>query len=116
MAPQFVAARLDVPKELQDELGKLIVLLARERVFLYLHCSVFLSLNLFGFWSALKAYHDFVCDDLTKFIMALTPLMFINSLALFFLSPIKGTKREIARLKERVSYVRFQMDYNSFFN
>jgi hypothetical protein len=47
--------------------------------------------------------------------MAFTPLFFINSIALACLSPIKGTKREIARLKEKLTYVKFQVEYQNLF-
>ena len=96
-------------------MGQLIVLLARERLFLYMHCFIFLSMNLTGFYFALTAYHGFIGDELTRFVVALIPMTVINLLALACLIPIKGTKREIARLKERISHVRFQIDYRSFF-
>jgi hypothetical protein len=52
-------------------------------------------------------------DEVTKFIMALTPLTFINFVALSCLAPIKGTRREIARLLEKKQYVQFQMEYSN---
>ena len=44
--------------------------------------------------------------------MAGTPLMFINIPVLMSLVPINGTRKEIAKLKEKLSYVRFQIEFN----
>jgi hypothetical protein len=114
-APKFVKPQTDVPVELKQELGKLIVMLARERMFLYFQVCCFLAVNLFGFYLAMRAYNEYLGDDVTKFIISLTPMMFINTLALVILCPIKGTKREIARLKEKLSYLKFQIDYRNVF-
>lgn len=43
--------------------------------------------------------------------MALFPLLFVNGVALGSLVPIKGTKKEIARLKERMTYLHYQIEY-----
>jgi hypothetical protein len=115
-APKFasVAPQIThVDPALRAELTKHVVLLARERLFLYLHCINFLIINAFGFWLSLKAYNEYNADELTKTIIALTPLMFINSLALVCLSPIKGTKIEIARLKEKVKYIKVQIEFRN---
>jgi hypothetical protein len=115
-APRFakVAPQIThVDPTLRAELAKNILLLARERLFLYLHCLNFLAINLFGFWLSLKAYNEYNADELTKTVIALTPLMFINSLGLVCLSPIKGTKLEIARLKEKIKYIRVQIEYRN---
>lgn len=114
-APSFAKPKTDVPQELKEELAKLIVLLARERLFLYMHCGIFLSANLFGFYIAMRAYNGYIGDEMTKLLMALTPLLFINAIALCCLAPIKGTKREIARLKEKLTYVKFQIEYRNVF-
>lgn len=114
-APSFVKPKTDVPKELKEELAKLIVLLARERMFLYMHCGIFLCANLFGFYVAMRCYNGFIGDEMSKLMMAMTPLLFINAVALAGLSPIKGTKREIARLKEKLTYVKFQIEYRNVF-
>lgn len=102
-----------VTPEMREELGKMMVLLARERIFLILHCLNFLFINSVGFWLALKAYNEYNADEITKTVIALTPLMFINSFALVCLSPIKGTKIEIGRLKEKIKYLRIQIEYSS---
>jgi hypothetical protein len=114
-APKFVKPHTEVPLELKQELGKLIVLLARERMFLYFQVACFLAINMIGFYLAMRAYNEYAGDEVTKFIISLTPMMFINTLALVILCPIKGTKREIARLKEKLSYVKFQIDYRNVF-
>jgi hypothetical protein len=113
--PTFAKPKTDVPQELKDELAKLIVLLARERIFLYMHCGIFLTANLFGFYVAMRCYNGFIGDEMSKLIMAMTPLLFINAIALACLAPIKGTKREIARLKEQLTYVKFQIEYRNVF-
>jgi len=113
--PKFVKPHTEVPLELKQELGKLIVLLARERMFLYFQVGCFLVINMVGFYLAMRAYNEYVGDEVTKFIISLTPMMFINTLALVILCPIKGTKREIARLKEKLSYLKFQIDYRNVF-
>lgn len=107
--PQALSAAMD---ELNEEQDKLIILLVRERLFLYMHWLIFLATNLFGVWLALKCYHEYVADEMTRLMMASTPLLYINCTALICLVPIKGTRREIARLKERLNFLRFQMEYN----
>jgi hypothetical protein len=114
-APTFAKPKTEVSQELKEELAKLIVLLARERIFLYMHCGIFLTANLFGFYIAMRAYNGYIGDEMTKLLMSLTPLLFINAIALACLAPIKGTKREIARLKEKLTYVKFQIEYRNVF-
>jgi len=109
VAPQIT----HIDPALRAELTKHVVLLARERLFLYLHCVFFLIINAFGLWLSLKAYNEYNADELTKTIIALTPLMFINSLGLVCLSPIRGTKIEIARLKEKIKYIRVQIEFRN---
>jgi len=115
-APKFAAVApqiTHVDPALRSELAKNIMLLARERMFLYMHCLFFLCINAFGFWLSLKAYNEYNADELTKTIIALTPLMFINTLGLLCLAPIKGTKNEIARLKEKIKYIRVQIEFRN---
>lgn len=109
VAPRAVPGAI---AELREEQAKLLILLVRERLFLYLHWLGFLSTNLFGIWLALKCYNEYLGDEMTRLMMASTPLLYINLLTLLFLLPIKGTRREIARLKERLNYSKFQMEYN----
>lgn len=113
--PNFAIAGIPVDnphsKELIEEANKLTFLLARERLFLYMHWLVFIVVNLFGFWVAWKCYFDFVGDEMSKMMVASTPFLFINSIALISLVPIKGTRSEIAKLKERLSYIRFNIEF-----
>ena len=100
-----------VNKELQAEAAKLIVLLARERLFLVFHIGLYLSLNLIALMLANKCYTEFIGDEVSKFIMAMTPFIAINVCALVCIVAIRGTRKEIARLKERISYVRFKLEF-----
>ena len=109
VAPRPVPAAV---AHLNEEESKLTVLLVRERLFLYMHWLIFLSANIFGLWLTLKCYHEYMADEMTRIMMACTPLMYINLLALVCLVPIKGTRRSIAGLKEKLNYVKFQREYN----
>jgi hypothetical protein len=102
-----------VPPALISEMESLNASLIRERFFLVMHCVIFLVCNLIGFYLAMACYYGMHGDEVTKFIMALTPLTFINFVALSCLAPIKGTRREIARLLEKKQYVQFQMEYSN---
>jgi hypothetical protein len=104
--------RKAIPPELKKEYRKLTTLLARERFFLLAHYLIFLCANLFGFWTSFKAYNElFYADEISRTVMALFPLFFINCVALGCLVPIKGTKHEITRLKERLAYLHYQIEY-----
>ncbi|MBI4532300.1 MAG: hypothetical protein HY711_00010 [Candidatus Melainabacteria bacterium] len=98
-------------QEFQQELGKIIVLLARERLFLYFHWLTFLALNASGVVISFKCYFGYLGDELTRLMMASTPLLYVNCLALLCIVPIRGTRKEIARLKERLNFVKFQIEY-----
>lgn len=100
--------------ELSAELGGLLTLLLRERIFLVIHCIIFLLVNLFGFSLSIECYTGYIGDEATKIVMAMTPLMFINTIGLACMSPIRGTKKEIARIKEKIQYVRFRMDFEGW--
>lgn len=102
-----------VSPKLVSEMESLNASLVRERIFLVMHCIIFLVCNLIGFYLAMACYYGMHGDEVTKFIMALTPLTFINFVALSCLAPIKGTRREIARLLEKKQYVQFQMEYSN---
>jgi len=115
-APSFATvaqSHVRGPNEgLRVEAGKLMLLLARERLFLYIHWLFFLGINAFGVWTALKCYNEYFGDDMTRIMMGSTPILYINSLSLLCIVPIHGTKKEIARLKEKLNYIRFQMEYS----
>lgn len=93
------------------ELGSLLVLLMRERVFLIMHWTIFVTLSLIGFSLAMKCYTEFHGDDMSKLMMAITPMLFINLSALVCLTPIKGTKREIERIQEKIAYLKFSVRF-----
>lgn len=113
--PSFAVPKKAVSRnrlnELNEEIEKITLSLTRERLLLCLQLVCFLAVNLFGFWVAWKCYFDFLGDEMSRMMMASTPFLFINSVALVILAPIKGTRAEIARLKERLSYVRFNLEF-----
>ena len=78
---------------------------------LWTHWSVFIGLNLLGVYFAIRCYNEFLGDELSKIMIATTPFLFINSLALLLIIVIKGTRNEIANLKERISYVKFKIEF-----
>lgn len=114
-APSFAEVHIhqvnEAPKEMRDELDKLFAFLTRERFFLCCHYLIFLAMNLYGFSLSFKAYNEFVGDDATKLLVAIAPFSVINLLAFLCFTQIKGTKKEIARLKERITYLRYKIEY-----
>ncbi len=102
---------MPVDPKLKAEAIKIMVLLARGRLFLYMHWFLFLVISLIGFWVAHLCWTQYLGDCMSKLMMACTPLIFINLLALMFIVPICATRKEIARLKERLSYAYFKMEY-----
>ena len=113
--PQFaMVAPMQAPtvsNELQAEASKLLAQLARERVLLLFHWVLFIGLNLSGVFLAIKCYNEFIGDEMTKIMVASTPFLYINTVALLCIILIKGTRREISRIKERISYVKFKIDF-----
>jgi len=95
----------------QEELAQVTAVLFRERFFLIMHWSLFLGINLWGLSLAVAGYNHIIGDPLTKLVMAVTPLVFINAATLMFFVCINGTRRQISRLKERIKYIQFQIDY-----
>jgi hypothetical protein len=100
-----------VPKELQEELGKLMVAIARERLFLYFHWLCFLAFHFSGFMLAYNMYQDFAGDEASKIIVCLPSLFFLNLTAFFILPLIKSTRFMIARLKEQLTYIHYRIEY-----
>ncbi len=109
VAPRHVRAP---NSEMLAEAGKLMILLARERLFLYFHWIWFLFLNFIGVWLAFKCYNEYVGDEFTRIMMGSTPLLYINTCALLCICTIRGTRKEIKRLKEKLSYLKFQIEYD----
>lgn len=112
--PDFAKRRKRrIPVELKEELAALQLSKAKQKAFLLMHWIIFLITNLIGLYIALKCYFEYNGDELAKIMVATTPLMFINLTALVCLSPIKGTKRELARLKERETYIRLELEVDA---
>jgi hypothetical protein len=112
--PSFAhIAQTEIPKELLQELGDLLVLLIRERIFLYVHCTLFVVFTSIGIYTSLKVYDHFLGDEVTRVIISLTPILFINCISLGFIAPIMGTKREIQKLKYRLLLVRHRIEYRA---
>jgi hypothetical protein len=104
--------RKPVKPELITERNKIRLLLARERLFLYMHIFIFIAVQVIGFQFAHRCYNDYIADEMTRIMMASTPLLYINLTGLVAMVPIRGTRKEIAKLKERLTYVLFQIEYN----
>jgi len=102
-----------VPPELREEMNSINMSMVRERFFLIFHYCVFLVTNLIGLAMAIKCYCEYIGDDVTKIMIASTPILFINLCALVCLVPIKGTKAEIARLKDRMTNVKLRLEFDS---
>jgi len=102
-----------IPPEMRAEMSSLMAAELRERIFLFGHYAVFVVTSLIGLVIAFKCYVEFAGDELSKMMMASTPLMFINLVALCALVPIKCTKKEIARIKERMTYLKLAMEFDN---
>ncbi|MBS1992924.1 MAG: hypothetical protein JSS86_13620 [Cyanobacteria bacterium SZAS LIN-2] len=102
-----------IPPEIREEMASINATMLRERFFLIFHYSVFLVTNLIGFAMAIKCYAEYIGDDVTRTMIATTPLLFINLVALCCLVPIKGTKGEIARLKDRMTNLKLRLEFDS---
>ncbi len=98
-------------KNLEQEMGKLFVELARQRFFLYMHWLIFLGVHSLGFMLAYDLYLNFVGDQTTRACLALVPFAFLNAGAFLSLHPIKTTRMEISRIKEQLTYLHFQIEY-----
>jgi hypothetical protein len=119
-APQFATPQFaNVPviqppvisNELQEEAARLLMHLARERFLLCFHWAMFIGLNLLGCYLAIRCYFGFIGDEMSKIMVASTPFLYINCMALLFIVCIRGTRKAIARLKEQISYVKFKIDF-----
>jgi hypothetical protein len=111
-APVFAQVQAhEIPKQLQDEMGRVLIAIARERCFLYFHWTVFLVVHGLGFWLAFEFYSKFIADEFTKTLIALVPICFFNFGAFFCLQPIKSTRYLISRLKEELVYLHYQIEY-----
>lgn len=104
-----------VPAELQEELGGVLIAVARERLFLYFHWLVFLGVHALGFVLAYMMYQDFAGDEASKILFALPPLFFFNVTAFFCLPIIKSTRFQISRLKEKLTYLHYRIEYHELY-
>ena len=113
--PQFANVPVMQPPamshELQEEAARLMVHLARERFFLICQWCAFIGLNFLGCYLAVRCYFEFIGDEMSKMMVAITPFLYINTMALLFIVCIRGTRKAIARLKEQISYVKFKIDF-----
>lgn len=111
--PSFAKARFDdIAPKVRAEINQIMSALFRERFILILNTVVLLGVNLFGFSLSLKAYTEFNGDEMCKLVIAFTPFLFVNGVGMVALIPIRGTKREIYRLQQRLQFLRAQIDYN----
>ncbi|HIA51407.1 MAG TPA: zinc ribbon domain-containing protein [Candidatus Melainabacteria bacterium] len=110
--PLFARAQFaDMTPKVKAEINSIMSALFRERFLLILNTIVLLGVNLFGFSLSLKAYTEFNGDEMTKLIIAFTPFLFVNGVGFVAMIPIRGTKREIYRLQQRLQFLRAQMEY-----
>ncbi len=111
--PTFARARFDdITPKVRAEINSIMSALFRERFLLILNTIVLLGVNLFGFSLSLKAYMEFNGDEMAKLVIAFTPFLFVNGIGFIAIIPIRGTKREIYRLQQRLQFLRAQMDYS----
>lgn len=97
--------------QLHTELSKLEFFLKREYFFLAMHWSIFVIVSLVGLTMSWQCFNTFNGDLLEKLLVSLTPAMWINISALASLVYVKRTHKEMARLRERLTYVKFKIDY-----
>jgi hypothetical protein len=112
--PNFAHVRHVDPvvlRQKQVELAKMMVVLARERLFLLIHFFLWACVNVLGFCLALKCYNEFIGDELTKIMIGCTPFWVFNILGLSFLNPIRGTRKSIARLKDQIGHLKASIDF-----
>jgi len=76
------------------------------------HGLLFVGLHITGIIFAVQCYSGYIGDELTKLCMASSPLLVINGSAMLCLMTIKGARREISRLKNRLAYLRFKHEYS----
>lgn len=104
--------RKPVKPELITERNKVRLLLARERIFLYMHIFIMIAVQAIGSFFAYRCWTEYIADEMTRCMMTMTPLMFINLTGLICLVPIRGTRKEISKLKEKLTYVLFQIEFS----
>jgi hypothetical protein len=115
--PTFAELKGHIPIKVEPalaaELKELDFNMFRQKVFLGIHVGSFLLLNLTGVVLAIKCYLGVYGDEGTKLALALIPMFYINLCALVFLSYIKGTRTEMQILRQKISRIRFKIEYGS---
>lgn len=115
--PNFAGIKGHAPTKIEPalaaELQDLDFNMFRQKVFLMIHLGAFLLLNLTGVALAIKCYIGVSGDEGTKIALALIPMFYINLCALVFLAYIKGTKNEMQILRQKISRIRFKIEYGS---
>ena len=112
--PNFASpGKSRISPNLINELHDLQFQIFRQRVFLGVHWGAFALLNLTGIGLAIKCYLGVCGDESTKIALALIPMFYINLCALVFLSYIKSTRTEMQTLRQKLSHVRFKIEYGS---
>jgi hypothetical protein len=112
--PKFAHVYHESPaalREKQVELAKMMVVLARERIFLLFHFLLFAGINLIGLWLSVKCYNEFIGDEMTKLMIGCSPFWIFNILGLACLIPIRGTRDSIANLKEQIAHMKSAIEY-----
>ncbi len=111
--PGFARAQFaDITPKVRAEINQIMNALFRERFILILNTIILLGVNLFGFFLSMKAYTEFIGDDVAKLVIAFTPFLFVNGVGFVAIIPIRGTKREIYKLQQRLVFLKAQMDYS----
>ena len=105
----------DERKRLEEETQRLIFLLARTRILLYLNCLAFLIVNLFGLALAFACHSQFIGDGFSKCAFAGISILFVNCPAMLFILPINLARREIAILKQKIHYSLFKLEFRHLF-
>lgn len=111
--PNFASGKKKSNPELEAEIFNLSAQIFKEQIYLIFHWCLFLTVHAFGLFIALKCYSEFIGDDLSRLIMAMTPLIFINLVGLVAIVPIKKTKRQIGLLQQKMTYAKLKIEYEN---
>lgn len=111
--PNFASGKRKSNPELEAEIFNLSAQIFKEQIYLIFHWCLFLTVHAFGLFIALKCYSEFIGDDLSRLMMAMTPLIFINLVGLVAIVPIKKTKRQIGLLQQKMTYAKLKIEYEN---
>ena len=101
--------------ELHHEINNTIILHLRERIIFLATIIVFGIINLIGIYMSLKCYAEFNGEDVSRIIMSITPLFYVNMVSLVCLQPLKKRKQEILRLKEKLKALNLRISLENSF-